>query len=505
MTQVLLIHPPVSKPGEPPAGVARIRGALERRGVSCAVIDANVEGIIFFLGLDVLAYDAWTKNASRKAGQKIHALRCGEAFTSIGHYNRIVNDLNRLLFVHGKKTGHQLGLADMTHSSLAPLRSGDLIQRAENPEQDPFFDYYQSVLLPGIEKNAPSVLGISINFLSQALSSFALAGLMRRRMPGLPVVFGGGLFTSWMRNPGWKNPFAGIVDQCVAGPGEAYFFSRFGIKPAGIPAAPVYDGMERLPYLSPGFILPYDASSGCWWRRCRFCPEPAEGNPYTPVPEETVLPDLSELKERTNPSLVHFLDNALSPSLLERLAGSPPGMPWYGYVRFTDHMTDLDFCVLLKKSGCILLKLGLESGDQGVLDKMEKGIKTGTASKILRNLEKAGIGTYVYLLFGTPYESEAEAGKTLEFTAEHGSSIGFLNAAIFNMPVSSPEASAYAARPFFDGDLSLYTDFEHPAGWNRRKVRDFLDRTFRRHRVIAPILARTPKYFTSNHAPFFMP
>jgi hypothetical protein len=503
MTRVLLIHPPVSKPGEPPAGVARLRGALERNGVSCAVIDANAQGIHFLLGRRVQASDAWSQNASRKVDGKIHELRSGSAFTSIGHYNRIVNDLNRLLSVHGRRTGHALGMADMAHPKWSPLRSHDLIQCAENPENDPFFDYYESVLMPAIEKQAPAVTGISVNFLSQALSAFALAGLIRRRLPGLSVVLGGGLITSWMRNPAWKNPFEGLADACVAGPGEPYFFSQFGIDGAESPAAPLYDEMERNAYLSPGFVLPYDASSGCWWRQCRFCPEPAEGNPYRAVPDLRVVSDLSELREKTNPSLIHFLDNALAPSLLERLAESPPGVPWYGYVRFTGHLLDLSFCLRLKKSGCVLLKLGLESGDQEVLDKMGKGIRLGEASKILFNLEKAGIETYVYLLFGTPNETEAEARKTMTFTAEHASGIGFLNAAIFNMPVSGPEASSLATRPFFDGDLSLYADFRHPAGWDRRKVRDFLDRSFRRHPAIAHILARTPKCFTSNHAPFF--
>ena len=503
MTRVLLIHPPVSKPGEPPAGVARLCGALHQNGISCTAVDANLEGVHFLLGLPVRSDDAWTLNASRSVGRKIHELRSGSAFKSIGHYNRIVNDLNRLLSVHGGKTGYALGLVDLTHPVLSPLRSRDLIRCAENPENDAFYEYYSSVLLPAIVKQEPDVVGISVNFLSQALSSFALVGLIRKRMPGLPVVLGGGLITSWMRNPAWKNPFTGLVDVCVAGPGEPYFLSRFGIDTAEGSAAPLYAGMENLPYLSPGFVLPYDASSGCWWRQCRFCPEPAEGNPYRPVPDLRVLSDLALLKKKTNPSLVHFLDNALAPSLLESLAESPPGAPWYGYVRFTEHLLDQDFCVRLRKSGCNMLKLGLESGDQGVLDKMGKGIRIGAASRILRNLEKSLIPTYVYLLFGTPYELEAEALKTMTFAANHASGIGFLNAAIFNMPITSLEAAGLSTRLFFDGDLSLYADFEHPVGWDRRKVRNFIDKTFRRHPAIAPILARTPKFFTSNHAPFF--
>ena len=40
-----------------------------------------------------------------------------------------------------------------------------------------------------------------------------------------------------------------------------------------------------------------------------------------------------------------------------------------------------------------MLKLGLESGDQGVLDQMEKGFDLGEASLSLKSLKRAGIAT----------------------------------------------------------------------------------------------------------------
>ncbi|MDY0042821.1 MAG: radical SAM protein, partial [Desulforhabdus sp.] len=55
----------------------------------------------------------------------------------------------------------------------------------------------------------------------------------------------------------------------------------------------------------------------------------------------------------------------------------------------------------------------------------------------------------------------------------------------------------------YEGDLSLYTGFIHPKGWHRALVRQFFDREFKRHPVIASILREDPPLFTSNHAPFF--
>jgi len=151
-----------------------------------------------------------------------------------------------------------------------------------------------------------------------------------------------------------------------------------------------------------------------------------------------------------------------------------------------------------------MLKLGVESGDQEVLDAMEKGIAPGLVSRALKTLKKAGISSYVYLLFGTPAESLASARRTLDFTVRHSSEIGFLNLAIFNMPVCSVEARPLEVKYFYEGDLSLYTAFSHPLGWDRKKVRRFLESEFKKHPAVSEILRRDPPLFTSNHAPFFV-
>ena len=151
-----------------------------------------------------------------------------------------------------------------------------------------------------------------------------------------------------------------------------------------------------------------------------------------------------------------------------------------------------------------MLKLGIESGDQDVLDRLQKGINVEKASIVLSNLKEAGISTYVYLIFGTPAEKKAGARKTLEFTVKHRDSIDFLNLAIFNMPICGVPIPGIETRSFYDGDLSLYTDFTHPDGWDRKRVRLFLENEFRRHPAVSAILKNDLPVFTSNHAPFFV-
>jgi radical SAM superfamily enzyme YgiQ (UPF0313 family) len=148
-----------------------------------------------------------------------------------------------------------------------------------------------------------------------------------------------------------------------------------------------------------------------------------------------------------------------------------------------------------------MLKLGVESGDPTVLSGMNKGHSKELAARALQQLHGAGIATYIYLLFGTPWENEPAARSTLEFVLQHHQAITFINPALFNQPIELGKK----LQPFYLGDLSLYTDYQHPKEWARTKVRHFLDRVFKRQPVIAEILRRTPPFFTSNHAPFFPP
>ena len=362
--------------------------------------------------------DTWTNRAFRHRDDHLAALRDATTYQSPARYRRAVSDLNRILAVSSLHRGAVVGLSDYRHASLSPVRSADLIAAASMPQDNPFHPYF-SRRLPELLDGVGTV-GFSLNFLSQALCTFAMIGYVRRQHPAARIVLGGGLVTSWMRRPGWRNPFGGLVDDLIAGPGEGPLAALLGGEAApDHHAPPDYSSLPLREYLSPGLILPYSAAGGCWWNRCTFCPERAEGNDYRPIPTHQALADLRLLTESTRPVLIHLLDNAISPALLRALAENPPGVPWYGFARIDERLADPDFCRALKRSGCVMLKLGLESGDQGVLDRMGKGVDLGTAARVLSSLRQAGIAVYCYLLFGTPGETVLEARRTLEFVVRH--------------------------------------------------------------------------------------
>jgi len=504
--KILLIHPPLVKPSEPPAGIVKLSECLTAHGVYHDILDANLEGILSLTATTVKTQQPvgrWDARACRNQDVNLAALRDPKTYRSFSRYARAVSDFNHILQLAGKSCGVHLSLSDYVDKRLWPLKTDDLFEAASHPGRNPFYPYFSKRIGDALSQN-PEYIGFSLNFLSQAICAMAMIGFIKQCHPRQKIILGGSLTTSWMALAGGKNLFAGLVDHLVAGPGEKTLLEllRAGENKDGFSCTGLRP-LDRLSYLSPGRIEPYSAASGCWWRRCSFCPETAEANPYLPQPAGQVIHDLHRLTRSVSPALFHLLDSAIAPSLLSALIVNPPGVAWYGFARVTPHLADEDFCRQLKAGGCVMLKLGLESGDQTVLDRLHKGIDLQVASKALRSLKKSGISVYGYFLFGTPPEDEDAAKRTLDFVCRHAGSLSFLNLSLFNLPVNSPEARTLDTEDFSDGDLSLYQNFRHPACWNRPRVREFLEKKFKKHPLIQPIVRRNPPFFTSNHAPFF--
>ena len=609
------------------------------------------------------ATDSWTRRALIHFERNLKELKTPGLYENIDRYRQRLMDVNRVIAT-ATESRYKISLTDYTDAQLTPLRSHDLLYAAEHYTENPFYPYFESrlkaIILGDEEHSEPffetaseggnygacgksiedhqdsknvikdkkerkespggsgghDIIGISLCYLNQALTAFALAGWIKARFPEKRIVLGGGLVTSWMSNPGWNghhdqsqsttrcenrashdsfyengcsqiHPFGDLIDVMVKGRGEEALvelaagkrlndhvdapgvttnkrFDRssmdncFQTNAQGLPsktnnespsmgasfqidsqpskrkyekARPNFDFCHWDNYLAPGRVLPFRAADGCYWRKCRFCPERAEKRPYHPEKNEDLINELNRLSKRHRLDYIHFIDDAVPPTFLKVLADAG-GIPrwtgneakgrasklidvpsvnhdqniltWYGFVRFTKELADLEFCKKLYASGCRMLKLGLESGDQKVLDHMEKGTRLELASQALRALHGAGIHTYVYLLFGTACEDEASAYKTLEFVSRHRETISFLNLAIFNLPRFSEDAEYLETDLFYGGDLSLYLNFKHPLGWDRKEIRRFLDKKFKKEPGIASILKHDPPFFTSNHAMFIV-
>ena len=73
-----------------------------------------------------------------------------------------------------------------------------------------FFAYFSKRLEELLETDDSRFIGFSLNYLSQALCTFAMIGYLKARHPEVQIILGGGLVTTWLSRPRWNNPFVGL-------------------------------------------------------------------------------------------------------------------------------------------------------------------------------------------------------------------------------------------------------------------------------------------------------
>lgn len=486
---MILIYPPVTKASEPPAGISILSNTLKKYDIKHSVFDFNIEGQLFLL-------ERFFENFPKKR-HYLNLIRESKTYKNYDKYQKVISELNRGLGYNHSN----VSLANFISPNINPLNSIDLIDLVNNYSSDIFYELYENRLKSCIENNSYSYIGISLQFINQVIPTFNLIGYIKRYFPQLKVVIGGGLITSWASLYNLDELLKPLDLIILPGNGEESLLNLFKVKSSEREFYPDYSNMEQYSYLSPGKILPVITSYGCSWCRCKFCPELAEGNNFHTMKSSNFKSYYEYLLLKYKPALVHFLDNEISPSKL-KVIKEVKGTHWYGFTKFYPLLESIEFCRELKESGCLMLKLGLESGDQQVLNDMDKGIELEKASIILKNLRDVGIKTFVYILLGTPTEDYSSALKTKSFIKNHQDCISYLNVAIFNLPIKNSLNLKEIQK--VRGDLSLYTDFEHPLGWNKSEIRGFIKKEFMGDGDIKRIIQLTPTVFNANHAALFI-
>jgi anaerobic magnesium-protoporphyrin IX monomethyl ester cyclase len=104
--------------------------------------------------------------------------------------------------------------------------------------------------------------------------------------------------------------------------------------------------------------------------------------------------------------------------MIENNVKNKYSVEWSGKAAVRNGMT----YELLKKifdSGCLYIYFGIESGSEKVLKDMNKKFDLVTASRIIKDSNRAGINTRIFLIIGFPTETEDDFQKTLDFITGH--------------------------------------------------------------------------------------
>ena len=114
------------------------------------------------------------------------------------------------------------------------------------------------------------------------------------------------------------------------------------------------------------------------------------------------------------------------------------GMRWKCEAR-TDHL-DEEICQLMKKAGCIRVKLGFETGSDRILKMIEKDETTDDMRNGAKLLRDAGVPFTGYFMAGFPGETDDDLKQTIEFAKE-------IKADYYSLSVLAPY---YGTKMYYD-------------------------------------------------------
>lgn len=169
--------------------------------------------------------------------------------------------------------------------------------------------------------------------------------------------------------------------------------------------------------------LAVNTSRGCPWR-CGYCYNPLVNKRIFRAQSSTrVIQEIENLKMRYDITAIrfsedHFFSNRKRALEIIRHIG----LPWNATIRVDDLTTGGDgFAKVLAENQCALLRCGVESGSQRILDLVQKDITIAQVRKAAELCGKYNLKAGFFFMLGFPGETWSDACKTLDLMDELGS------------------------------------------------------------------------------------
>lgn len=155
---------------------------------------------------------------------------------------------------------------------------------------------------------------------------------------------------------------------------------------------------------------------------CAFCNFPQRGGAYTYLPVDLIEKELDALKEIGTVTTVTFVDDTLNVpkprfrDMLRLMIKKKYGFRWNSFYRCDQG--DEETIKLMAEAGCEGVFLGVESGSDSMLARMNKNSRRRHYAQAIPQLQKAGISVHANFIIGFPGETKHTVGETVSLIEE---------------------------------------------------------------------------------------
>ncbi|MBC8173481.1 MAG: B12-binding domain-containing radical SAM protein [Chitinophagales bacterium] len=150
---------------------------------------------------------------------------------------------------------------------------------------------------------------------------------------------------------------------------------------------------------------------------CKWCSRAVYGLSYRRRSAESVVAELTSIKNTYNPDTVWFVDDVFTVShkwlqeFRDEIKKKNVQLD-YECITRADRLTEEVF-QLLKESGCFRVWIGAESGSQKIIDAMNRRVDVNKVREMIQLAKKYGIEAGTFIMLGYPGETEADIEETI--------------------------------------------------------------------------------------------
>ena len=213
----------------------------------------------------------------------------------------------------------------------------------------------------------------------------------------------------------WRNA-AGIVPHTAKGS-----FAGFAQMPY-----PSWDLVKFRNYNLPLVNRPYvivETSRGCPYA-CDFCVAPIhQGHKFRERSPKALVDEIERGYREFGIDFFYLWGDTVTlnvktfSAFCEELIARHLPIQWFGNAR-ADNLTDPAFVHRLRKAGCWMLAMGIETESEDIRKDMVKKLERQKIQLALNNMRDAGIRSFAFFIFGYPGESLATINQTIDYAIE---------------------------------------------------------------------------------------
>ena len=189
---------------------------------------------------------------------------------------------------------------------------------------------------------------------------------------------------------------------------------------------PAWDLLALEHYALPMVNKPYvlvETSRGCPYT-CDFCVAPIhQGHKFRERSAKALVDEIERSHRELGVDFFYLWGDTVTlnvksfTAFCDELIARKLPIQWFGNAR-ADNLTDPAFVHRLKKAGCWMLALGIESESEEVRKDMTKRLERQKILTAFQNMRQAGVKSFAFFIFGYPGETPQTMEATTRYAIE---------------------------------------------------------------------------------------